>query len=161
VSTAYGLAVALIVSGCSRPGTEPTITLAEANRIVDDYIERAVAALPDEAELEELTRHEGFSCEKVSDGGPKERKSAARSYQVVGLENDLEGIMEHFDALRAWWQANNFEVERDNTIGRHKTLHTVNRDDRFTMTFTSNKNRALFLEASSPCVRSGETPDPQ
>jgi hypothetical protein len=140
---------------------EPTITLAEANRVVDEYIQRALAELPQEADLDERARSEAFPCEDPTDRGPQGRKIADRDFRVVGLEKDVDKISEYFEALRSWWQANNFKFLRDDTTGKHKTLDAINRDDSFTMTFVANENGSLFLMASSPCVWPEGTPDPE
>jgi hypothetical protein len=140
---------------------EPTITLDEANRKVDDYIQQGLAQLPPQAELEELTRSEEFPCDDPTDGGPGGRKSASRNYEVVGLSSEEDEISAYFETLRSWWQASNFEFLRDDTTGNHRSLDAINRDDSFTMTFVANDEGYLFLMASSPCVWPEGTPDPE
>lgn len=47
---ALAAALAISITGCQGGGVRPTITLAEANRLAEDYIHRALAAwLPTEA----------------------------------------------------------------------------------------------------------------
>lgn len=90
---------------------QETMTLAEANRLADDYINRALAALPTGAELSDPTIFKDSECDAPSDEGPLGRKFASHSYEIVGL--DPQQIPSYFDTLKGWWEDNNFVVRKD------------------------------------------------
>src|SRR5207248_11745788 len=96
------LLAALIVSACGNDGAsmQPTITIAEANTRVDDYIARAVKALPAQATLKLTLEERSGDCSDPTDNGPKNRVVANRSYQVLGL--DPKQIPTYLNMLRSW-----------------------------------------------------------
>lgn len=136
---------------------QPTITLDEANRTVDSYIERVVAQLPAAAKLKERLRFDGSPCDDPDDHGPLGRKTASRNYQVLGLDSGK--IPQYFDTLRAWWERNGFRILDNNP--RYEFLWVENNADGFRMTLKANENGAIFLIASSPCVWPNGTPEPE
>ncbi len=153
------LAGMLAVGACDGggDGMKPTITIDEANAKVDDYISRAVKALPAEAKLELNFQERSGECTDPTDGGPKNRVVANRSYRVLGLRP--EAFPSYFEALRSWWQANNFKVLDDKPL--NEFLWVENADDGFQMTLKSNPSGGIFLLAGSPCVWPNGTPEPQ
>ncbi|MDV6013736.1 hypothetical protein [Haloechinothrix sp. LS1_15] len=136
---------------------QPTITLDEANDRLDDYIDRALAQLPDAAELTNPHHYHDRDCTDPDDHGPEGRKFASRDYEVVGLDPDE--IPTYFDTLKTWWQNNNFRV-LDNEP-EYEFLWVENNDDSFRMTLKANQQGAMRIGASSPCVWPEGTPDPQ
>jgi hypothetical protein len=135
---------------------KPTITIAEANARVDDYIARAVKALPAEATLKLTLQELRGDCSDPTDNGPKNRVVANRSYQVLGL--DPQKIPSYFSMLRTWWQANGFRVLDDKPA--NEFLWVENNADSFQMTLKANAKGGIFLLAGSPCVWPNGTPDP-
>jgi len=59
--------------------------IAEANTRVDDYIARAIKALPSQATLKLTLQELHGDCSDPTDNGPKNRVVANRSYEVLGL----------------------------------------------------------------------------
>ncbi|MFD8494222.1 hypothetical protein [Amycolatopsis sp. NPDC059657] len=135
----------------------PTITIAEANQRVDEYIARAVKVLPPEAKLELNYQERAGSCSDPTDHGPKNRVTANRDYKVLGLQQ--AAIPSYFDSLRAWWLANNFRVLDEKP--RNEFLWVENNADAFQMTLTAHPGAGIFLIAGSPCVWPNGTPEPQ
>ncbi|MEC3982317.1 hypothetical protein [Amycolatopsis sp. H20-H5] len=134
---------------------QPTITIDEANTRVDDYVARAVKALPPETTLKLNFQERSGECSDPIDKGPKNRVVANRSYQLIGLHPEL--VPTYFDTMRAWWQANNFRVLDD--IPRNEFLWVENNTDGFQMTLKANPVGGIFLLAGSPCVWSNGTPE--
>ena len=158
--TAAVLAVAAVnMTACrtdSGAGMKPTITIAEANTRVDDYIARAVKALPPEATLELYLQERSGDCSDPTDRGPKNRVVAGRSYQVHGL--DPKQVPSYFTMLRSWWLANGFRVLDDKPA--NEFLWVENNSDAFQMTLKANSSGGIFLLAGSPCVWPNGTPEP-
>lgn len=136
---------------------QPTITLAEANRRVDDYIVRAFMALPPGLQLNERLRFTDDPCRDPDDGGPQGRRIASRNNEIVGV--DPAAIPGYFDTLREWWLANGFVV-LDNEP-EYEFLEVENTADGFRMTLKANRHGNLYLIASSPCVWPEGTPAPE
>lgn len=133
---------------------KPTITLDEANRRLDDYIDKAVAQLPAGASLKERLRIEEESCDDTG-GGDEGMKHASRNYEVTGIEAGK--IPSYFDTLRDWWQAHDFRV-LDNEP-KYEFLWVENNTDSFRMTLKANDQGHLFLISASPCVWPNGTPE--
>lgn len=138
---------------------QSAMTLAEANRLADDYIHRALAVLPDRAKLGEPRIFEDFECDDPTDEGPLGRKFANHSYEILGL--DPQQIPNYFDALKSWWEANNFTVLKDDRRPDREFLWVENNEDGFRMTLKANDLREMYLYASSPCVWPDGTPNPE
>lgn len=136
---------------------QPTITLAEANRLADDYIHQALAVLPPGAELGEPRIFADSECDDPSDEGPLGRKFASHSYEILGL--DPQRIPDYFDSMKTWWEDNNFAVLKDDRRAGREFLWVENKQDSFRMTFKANDLREIFLYASSPCVWPDGTPN--
>jgi len=134
---------------------QPTITIAEANTRVDDYIARAVKALPAQATLKLTLEERSGDCSDPTDNGPKNRVVANRSYQVLGL--DPKQIPTYFNMLRSWWQANGFRVLNDKPA--NEFLWVENNADAFQMTLKANPAGQIYLLAGSPCVWPNGTPE--
>jgi hypothetical protein len=135
---------------------KPTITIAEANTRVDDYIARAVKALPPEAKLELNLQERSGDCSDPTDRGPKNRVVANRGYQVNGL--DPKQVPAYFAMIRSWALANGVRVLDDKPV--NEFLSVENNTDAFQMAFTANSNGGIFLSAGSPCVWPNGTPEP-
>lgn len=130
-----------------------TITLHEANRKLDAYIDKALAQLPEGAELKERIRTEEESCDDVA--GDEGKQYADREYQVTGI--DPEKIPSYFDTLRTWWLANGFRVLDDER--QYEYLWVENNTDHFRMALQTGSGSRLFLMGSSPCVWRNGTPE--
>jgi len=157
-------AAAVIVAGLtmtacgtdSGAGMKPTITIAEANTRVDDYIARAVKALPPQATLELNLQERSGDCSDPTDRGPKNRVVANRGYKVHGL--DRKQIPSYFTTIRSWALTNGFRVLDDKPV--NEFLSVENNTDAFQLAFTANFNGGIFLSAGSPCVWPNGTPEP-
>lgn len=143
-------------NGAKEAGMQPTITIDEANRRVDEYISRVVEVLPPEAKLQLGYQETRGDCSDPTDGGPTNRVVAHRSYDVLGL--NPESIPSYFDTLRTWWTNNNFRVL--NNTPPNEYLWVENNDDGFRMTLQANDKGGIFLDATSPCVWPNGTPEP-
>lgn len=132
-------------------GMTSTITLDEANRRLDTYIEQALAQLPPGAGLKERLRIEEESCDDVA--GDQGKQHASRNYQVTGIDGDQ--IPSYFDTLREWWLQNGFRILDDEET--YEYLWVENTTDGFRMTLTAASEKRLMLTSASPCVwRNGE-----
>lgn len=143
--------------GSNGAGMQPTITIDEANRRVDEYISRATTVLPPAARLQLNFQERRGECSDPTDNGPKDRVVAGRSYQVLGLRQ--AAIPSYFDTLRTWWLANNFRILSDTP--RNEFLWVENNADGFQMTLKANSEGGVFLLAGSPCVWPNGTPEPE
>jgi hypothetical protein len=135
---------------------KPTITIAEANARVDDYIARAVKALPPQATLKLDLQERSGDCSDPTDRGPKNRVVANRGYQVNGL--DPKQVPAYFTMIRSWALANGFRVLDDKPV--NEFLSVENNTDAFQLAFTANDAGGIFLSAGSPCVWPNGTPEP-
>ncbi|QFU93668.1 hypothetical protein [Amycolatopsis sp. YIM 10] len=131
---------------------DSTITLDEANRRLDAYIEQALAQLPAGAGLRERLRIEEEPCDDVE--GDRGKQQASRNYQVTGI--DPVRIPSCFDTLRAWWLNNGFRVLDNNPADEF--LWVENDADGFRMTLKAADGGRLMLISSSPCVWREGTP---
>lgn len=138
---------------------EPTITLAEANRITEANADRALAALPDGARLKPFSKYEEVACDDPDDGGSAGRKFAERSYEITGL--DSTKIASYYDNLRTWWPDNDFAIMRETPTGDNPRIYVENKTDGFRMSFIANEHGEMYLNSSSPCVWPNGTPDPE
>lgn len=131
----------------------PTITLDEANRKLDAYIEEALAQLPPGAQLKERLRIEEESCDDVA--GDEGKQHASRNYEVTGIEP--EKIPNYFQTLRGWLKKNNFRVLEDKA--NNEFLWVENNSDSFRMTVKTVDQTRLILISASPCVWRNGTPE--
>lgn len=134
-----------------------TITLAEANRRVEEYVSRARTALPPDANLRLDYLEKAGSCSDPTDNGPRNRLTASRHYSIDGVQRDR--IPSYFDALRRWWVEHNFRVLDNNP--RYEFLWVEHNEDGFQMTLKSNPSGELYLISGSPCVWENGTPEPE
>lgn len=149
----------LVMSACGTgdAGMQPTMTIDEANNRVEEYVSRAAKALPAQAKLELGFQERAGECTDPTDGGPKDRVVASRSYNVLGLQPDA--VASYFAALRTWWLANNFRILDDQPV--NEFLWVENNADGFQMTLKANSAGGIFLLAGSPCVWPDGTPPAQ
>ncbi|MQA62789.1 MAG: hypothetical protein GEU86_15155 [Actinophytocola sp.] len=138
---------------------EPTITLAEANRITEANAERMLTALPDGARLKPFSKYEEVACDDPDDGGPAGRKFAERSYQITGL--DSTKTAEYHDKLRDWWLDHDFEILREFPTEGDRLISVENSADGFRMSYETNEHGEMYLNSSSPCVWTNGTPEPE
>ena len=131
---------------------DSTITLDEANRKLDAYIEQALAQLPAGAGLKERLRIEEEPCDDVA--GDRGKQQASRNYQVTGI--DAANIPSYFDTLRVWWQDNGFRILDNDPVDGF--LWVENTTDGFRMTLKAADGGRLMLISSSPCVWRDGTP---
>lgn len=155
------VAALLITNACGsareEPGMKPTITLEEANRLVDEHIQQAVATLSPNATLEVRGHETDGSCLDPDDQGPTNRKSAQRSYKILGLESGK--IPDYFDTLRTWWPNNNFRVLQNKP--RNEYLWVENNGDSIRLSLQANDLGEVYINASSPCVWPNGIPQPE
>lgn len=151
------IALATVLSSCdesSGAGMEPTITLARANQVAEDYVERARTVLPPSTKLELQEKFEDYPCTDPDDQGPAGRRIASRTYQVDGLQKS--DIPAAFDAVLKWAGANHFSVLKHEPVNEYLWLE--NKGDGFRMTIEANRAGELFVGSSSPCVWPEGTP---
>ncbi|SDZ45491.1 hypothetical protein SAMN05421504_11814 [Amycolatopsis xylanica] len=159
---AIALAVALVVTGCDSGGNspggdmQPTITLVEAGRKVDEYAELARQAIGPDTKLGNPDKNYDFPCSNADGSPAKNRRDARVSYQIEGTS--VEKIPVYFDAIRAFWARSGFEVNDEEAPNRY--LGGVNKANGFTMALKSNDLGEVYLKVSSPCVWRNGTPEP-
>jgi hypothetical protein len=152
----------LAIGGCGSTdssegaGMQPTITLAEANRKVEDYAENARRAINPALTFTNPDKQTDFPCTDPDDNGPKTRRSASVSYQLAGVAP--QKIATYFEALRTWWQKTGFTVLKDEP--RNEFLWGQHNEDGFQLTLKTNIKGEVFLIAGSPCVWRNGTPEP-
>ncbi|GAB3487822.1 hypothetical protein [Amycolatopsis cihanbeyliensis] len=134
---------------------EPTINIQEANRLVDDYMERGRRAISPDARLTDDFRKDSMACDDPTDRGPKGRVFATRDAEVAGIPN--ASTRENFTALRTWWKENSFRVTTDNG----QAIYGEHTDNGFRMSLESNDEGKIYLGVSSPCVWPDGTPEPE
>jgi hypothetical protein len=136
---------------------KPTITLADANKRVEDYTQQMLKAVFPEAHAELGFQEVDGDCSDPSDGGPPNRRSAARGYQITGI--DPATYPAKFDAVQTWWKSNGFAVSTDknNASGRLLGAETP---DGFGISVQSNDSGGLSITTGSPCVWRNGTPEP-
>jgi hypothetical protein len=139
---------------------KPTITIAEANKRSQDYLDQAANALfPPPITKTQGTAEERGDCTDPDDHGPANRLQASREYQLAGIAQP--DIPRYFDALRQWWQGHDFAQAFDKGNGGGRLLGGENRADGFRMSLQSNDVGGLYLTVASPCVWPNGTPEPQ
>ncbi|MEV4317017.1 hypothetical protein [Actinocrispum sp. NPDC049592] len=129
-------------------------TLQEATRRVEDLAQHAMSLLSS-AEAEKLSG-EPSPCDDPYDGGPSGKFMAVAEYRIWDLAP--ADYPRHVDTLHTWWTANGFEILHDaRPVGLY--VWVENAADGFRMAVQANKNGALLLTATSPCVWPGRTPE--
>lgn len=131
----------------------PTITLDEANRKLDAYIDKVLAQLPTGAGLKERLRIEEEACDDIA--GDEGKQHASRNYEVTGI--DPAQIPTYFDTLRDWWEQHDFRVLDDQP--KNEFLWVENNSDSFRMTLKAADGGRLILISASPCVWRNGTPE--
>ncbi|KAA2250120.1 hypothetical protein F0L68_38915 [Solihabitans fulvus] len=133
-----------------------TMTQTQAAQRVEEHARRALAVLPRQARPELLIA-ETTQCDDPTDNGPLGRVIASVEYQVHDLPP--AGFGEDFDALRTWWEANDFRVLADERPA-NPYLWVEHTGDGFRLALKANDLGELYLTGSSPCVWPDGTPAP-
>lgn len=134
----------------------PTMTIQEANRQVEQYVQQTLAAFPAGATLRLDEKYEDSECDEPTDRGPVGRQFASRSYEVTGLEPDQ--IPAYYEDLKMWWPQHGLQILKDDPRPSRQYLWAENADDGFRMAFQANDLGKMYLIASSPCVWPTGTP---
>ena len=146
----------ILVSGC---GTDSiglpmhnTITLNQANTIVDRYVQDIARALSPTAKADThdslaLNQPDVPCTEAYSKYGANYR-FAQRSYPLIGLKNNIPPV---FHAFRNWAQKNSFSVDSKNEHLAYDPLLRARNSSGFQATLHFNYG-SFILSVSSPCV---------
>lgn len=163
-ATGRSFVIALVVmtalSACGESSgskMEDTITLEEASRRVDKYLEQAQQVLPTEAEFQRSYREKAGPCSASSGDGTEGRKLTTTEYQVLGLNR--ANIPEYFSKLRSWWEQHDYRVLQNEP--KNEYLWVEHNPDGFRLALEANAEGELYLGATSPCVWPNGTPEPQ
>ncbi|MGC7093860.1 hypothetical protein ACPZ19_04260 [Amycolatopsis lurida] len=122
------------------------MTIQEAIRQVDTYLEQGRAALGTRATLTDDFRKDRMACDDPSDQGPAGRVFATRDAQVLGVDDPAKD--EVFASLRKWWPSAGFRE----TAGQEDAIYAENGTDGFRMSLQANVKGQFYLGVSSPCV---------
>lgn len=134
-----------------------TITAAEAQRLVDVYVQEAMTALPPHARLEKQSGMV-YDCSDPTDHGPRGRVIASINYWIRDLPKDQNQA--YFDAALRYWTQHGWKLltdsrPQDNYIGVEKI------SDGFRMSLTASIHGDLNIGTDSPCVWPNGTPAPK
>jgi hypothetical protein len=144
----------------TQPGMKPTITITEANKRSQDYLDQATnAVFPPPITKTPGTPEERGECTDPDDHGPTNRLQASREYQLAGITP--ADVPRYFDALRQWWQSHGFTQAFDKGTGGGRLLDGESPSDGFRMSLQSNDVGGLYLTVASPCVWPNGTPEPK
>ncbi|PZS32795.1 MAG: hypothetical protein DLM59_07535 [Pseudonocardiales bacterium] len=152
-------AATLGVTGCSlltRPGTQKTITLAQAEQRANSYAQQISQALPGRPGL--VPNAGGViptECGDPNDNGPQGRSSAGGGFFLEPLSQDR--IPEVFTSFRGYLTKRGFKVLTDQS----DFLVMTNPKDGFRVGLQEGGDatvKGLGLIVSSPCVWPNGTP---
>lgn len=89
--------LALFLAGaCSNgAGMQPTMTIAEANKRVDQHIADTITQIPGKIELDERLRFEESDCSDPDDHSPQGRKIAEREYEILEMDTPSSTTVAH------------------------------------------------------------------
>lgn len=143
------VATVLLLAGCTGgPGMKPTITIEQANKLVEQHLHRAMHVLPGDAKFVPQQQFRDSPCDDPDDNGPRGRVSADHEYEVRGLDKDK--VPDYFDALRSWWTSHGYKVLDNHR--KNEFLWVESKTDAVRLTFKVTLTGRMFLIASSPCV---------
>lgn len=134
---------------------QETITQEEAEEKVTEHIDNAVAALPEEAELETRRGMKAGSCDDPTDGGSQDRVTVSERLWVRGLP--VEDNEQNVEILHDHWMETGYRVLFDKRP-EELSLSVEHEEDSFRMSIRTSDKGSLSLAASSPCVWPEGTP---
>jgi hypothetical protein len=160
------LVAAVIATGCGpaqskETGMNATITLSQAKRQVDSYVQQAQATLPGHPTL--VTNDPGagaddLNCQDLQTGLDLGTVQTQRTYRLGGMESVPVHVA--FQALRDWSSKTGFRATSNNqNPGGHSSIIVVNHTG-YGVTLEHNDTGAYYLSVSSPCVWPHGTPEP-
>ena len=135
---------------------EETITQEKAAEKAQEHIDNAMAALPDDAELEEQGGTNIAACDDPTDGGSRDRVTVSNGYGIRGLP--VEDNDANIDLLHEYWTANGYRVLTDSRPD-DVFVSVVHEEDAFMMSIQASIQGSLSIGASSPCVWPEGTPE--
>ncbi|WP_116243837.1 hypothetical protein [Nocardiopsis sp. FIRDI 009] len=159
--TICAIALALAVSGCGTTGdgstamNETTITQDQAATKVQEHIDAALTALPEEAELETRRGTLFAACDDPTDGGSRDRVTVSETFWIRGLP--VEDNEANIELMHEYWTGNGYRVMRDE---RPDSLSVTveHEEDSFRVGVRTSDEGSLSISASSPCVWPEGTP---
>lgn len=134
-----------------------TITQAEAERVVEDYVRQAAQALSADLRLEVIGSSTA-PCTDPSDNGPQGRVFASNRYWIRGLPRERNE--QSVQAFLQWSQQQGFAIQADEWA-KTKVITLEKETDGFRMAIQESSVGDLSIGASSPCVWPNGTPEPQ
>lgn len=132
-----------------------TLTEEEAAERVEEHLQRAVEALPDNPTLT-VQSEDSMECLDPDDHGPRGRYEVGKTYWLDEVPTDRNE--EFVDVLYEHWEANGFRVLTDKRSQDDRFVSVENNDDAFRMSVKESVEGDLSLGASSPCVWPEGTP---
>ncbi|MDV6011830.1 hypothetical protein F8178_04950 [Haloechinothrix sp. LS1_15] len=143
-----------MLSACTGdPAMEPTITEEQARDRAEQHLHDAIAALPDQPSLRQLSDYSD-ACTDPTDGGPQGRYQVGMTYWLDDLPKEKN--REYLDVLYAHWEANNYRIRGDRRD--RGSIYVEHNDDAFRMSIRTSDEGDLSLGASSPCIWPEGTP---
>ena len=151
---ACALSPALLLSGCSY--VIPTMTQDEATERVGEHADDTLAALPEGAELEELSEPSSSPCGNPSMLSEEDRVTVGVNFWVNGIpEEDNETALA---LMHDHWDANGYQILNDSRPD-DTFINARNEEDSFEIATLYNKNGKLALTVRSPCLWPDGTPE--
>ena len=145
---AYGIAIALAVSGCDTAMDE-TITQDEAATKVQEHIDGTLTALPEEAELEARQGTIFATCD--------DRVTVSETFWIRGLPVDENEA--NIELMYEYLTSNGYQLLRDERPDS-MSVTVEHEDDAFRVGLRVSNKGSLSISASSPCVWPEGTPEP-
>lgn len=145
---AYGIAIALAVSGCDTAMDE-TITQDEAATKVQEHIDGTLTALPEEAELEARQGTIFAACD--------DRVTVSETFWIRGLPVDENEA--NIELMYEYLTSNGYQLLRDERPDS-MSVTVEHEDDAFRVGLRVSNKGSLSISASSPCVWPEGTPEP-
>ncbi|MBE3000021.1 hypothetical protein IDM40_15075 [Nocardiopsis sp. HNM0947] len=150
--TAYAacaLSTALLLSGCSY--VTPTITEDEAIAKTQEHAEHTLSALPENAELEELSEPSSSPC-----GNSQTRVTVSVNLWIHGIpEEDNDTALE---LMHEHWETNGYQILNDSRPD-DTFINAKNEEDDFQVATRYNINDELSLSVRPPCLWPDGSPE--
>ncbi|WP_089301421.1 hypothetical protein [Haloechinothrix alba] len=126
-----------------------TMTQQQAADRVEDHLQSAIAALPDDPTLTVVREHTA-ECTDPTDDGPRGRYQVSKAYALDDLP--VERNDEYAEALHSYWTSDNYRVFTDRRPDR-VSISVEHEEDAFRMSLRARSGDGrMRLGASSPCV---------
>lgn len=152
--------VLLLLTSCGgvMPGSEPTVTIAQAKVQTDQHVREVAATVFPGATLTADPAMRVAQCTEPQDGGPLGRVFATVSYRIGGVP--AEDNAAAFDRAKRYWAERGYRITSD----KRDFVSVEAPGPDFTSVALQESvdgSRILFLIGDSRCVWPDGTPTPR